>query len=123
MILHNAARWGLGPRTRVPAFVLRVSVLAARTLATRSVSHRFPWHRSTFAGLLTFGRVGDRVVVVVVVVAVDCTVCLPPPRLDGLLGRVARDQPVSPTDQVGPDGLDQGLADGEVVLQPTGWPA
>ena len=52
-----------------------------------------------------------------VVISLNGTVCLSSPGFDSFLGRVGRDQPLAPADQVGAAGLDQGLANGEVVLR------
>ncbi len=65
------------------------------------------------AGFFTGGGVGDAVVVV----AAEGGVGPLPLGLDGLLRRLRRDQPVAPADQVRPPGLNQRLADLEVVLR------
>jgi hypothetical protein len=89
---------------------------------SRPVAHRFRLPGSALARLLALGRVGNGMVVVVV--GLGGTVGLPPPGLDGFLRRVGRDQAVAPgADKVLPSGLDPGFAGGEVILQPTGWPA
>jgi hypothetical protein len=64
-----------------------------------------PTGPAPLARLLALGRVGDRVVVVVILAIVDRTVARPPSGFKGFLRRVRWNQAFTPADQARPPGF------------------